>query len=415
MDIIYIFIMNNIYNKKIYVNYKCEKCGISFGNRKDYYNRHINRKKPCVKTAQDNITIAQNNNINTQVIQEQQLKLPLKEVEKINDENNDNTSNNKLKNIFQCKFCNKIFSRKFNLERHQNDSCKKLSETNCDGENNDVDENNIDENNITDETNINKNNIYTAEILNEIINKYETKINKYETTINEIISKLTTLEDKNTKLNKNYLQLKKKIFKDNIAAQQTNINSVNNNINNVENLNQSNININIVNVVNFDNLNYNKLDQKLFTGPLLDNALYGKAIILKLIENIHINKDLPEYHNVVVTDKNRGYVKIYNNGKWNTDDMSIIDTVLDGIIEHSKYILEELNDIHINNNKIKNRLGTSEKYINFCDLEYLDELDEIDDKDIIKRCKDFREMVHKDTINLFHDNKNIILKAKKDI
>ena len=36
-----------------------------------------------------------------------------------------------------------------------------------------------------------------------------------------------------------------------------------------------------------------------------------------------------------------------------------------------------------------------------------------DNKKEIKRCKEFREMVFKDTINLFHDNKNILLKPKK--
>ena len=31
---------------------------------------------------------------------------------------------------------------------------------------------------------------------------------------------------------------------------------------------------------------------------------------------------------------------------------------------------------------------------------------------IITRCKEFREMVYKDTINLFHDNKDLLLKYK---
>jgi len=45
-------------------------------------------------------------------------------------------------------------------------------------------------------------------------------------------------------------------------------------------------------------------------------------------------------------------------------------------------------------------------------LEDEQEQEDINNKDKIKRCKDFREMVYKDTINLFHDNKNILLKPR---
>jgi hypothetical protein len=187
-------------------------------------------------------------------------------------------------------------------------------------------------------------------------------------------------------------------------------------------INQNNININIVNnnnIVNFSDVNYNNIDKKLFVNPILDRKLFGKAIILKMIENIYINESLPEYQNVIITDKNRGYVKIYNNGRWKTDNIKTIDLVLDGIIEHSKVILDELFDIYFNNNQVKNRLNVGKKYVNLCDLEYLEELkdehdnEEADNKNEIKRCEEFREMVLKDTINLFHDNKNILLKPKK--
>jgi len=36
----------------------------------------------------------------------------------------------------------------------------------------------------------------------------------------------------------------------------------------------------------------------------------------------------------------------------------------------------------------------------------------INNMKIITRCKEFREMVYKDTINLFHDNKDLLLKSK---
>jgi beta-N-acetylglucosaminidase len=74
----------------------------------------------------------------------------------------------------------------------------------------------------------------------------------------------------------------------------------------------------------------------------------------------------------------------------------------------------------MNNVVANNRLNISEKYINFCDLEYMADLEDeqanrdgnINNTLLIKRCKDFREMVYKDTINMFHDSKDILTKIK---
>ena len=60
-------------------------------------------------------------------------------------------------------------------------------------------------------------------------------------------------------------------------------------------------------------MNLNNVDKNLFINPLMNSRLIGKGIILKMIENIYINVNLPEYQNIIITDKNRGYVKIYNN------------------------------------------------------------------------------------------------------
>ncbi len=79
--------------------------------------------------------------------------------------------------------------------------------------------------------------------------------------------------------------------------------------------------------------------------------------------NANINDNLPEYKNIIVTDKNRGYVKIYNNGKWKTDNVQIINLVIDGIISHSKTIWTELEQIYMNNYQAKNRLNIAIKQI----------------------------------------------------
>jgi hypothetical protein len=48
-------------------------------------------------------------------------------------------------------------------------------------------------------------------------------------------------------------------------------------------------------------------------------------------------------------------------------------------------------------------------------LEDEQENDDIDNKQQIKRCKEFREQVYKDIINLLHDKKDIIINTHKKV
>lgn len=340
--------------------YICPDCMKNFGNKKDHLDRHTNKKKPCkpkkIFCTQIN-TIALENTLNLN-----------------SNEKKEEVEINKQKK-YECKNCGYCFTRNSSLKRHlDNNYCNAKKDIN----------------NLTNNSNT------------HLTIQPDDKFKEFDDKLNLILKQNEELKKENEKLKK---QIGKKKEKSDI-----NINIVNNN--NVVNNNNANI-------VNFNNVDYNNLDKKLFVNPIMNVKLFGKEIILKMIENIYINENLPEYQNIVITDKNRGYVKVYNNGKWKTDNVQIINLVINGIIEHSKTILTELNQYFTNNIQATNRLSTSKKYIDLCDLEYLDELEdeqlneEIDNKDIIKRCKDFREMVFKDTINLFHDNKNILIKPKK--
>jgi len=344
---------------KTNIKYRCE-CGLDFGNKKDHWERHQNRKFPCEALAPKNTT-------NTPQIHQEGVFCV--EINK----NNELPEQNQIENNnLQCEYCLKTFSRKFSLDRHQNGRCKLKP-------------------------------VQPIQPVQPTPNPIQSvqpnpTPTPTDTKIDFIIKRLNLLESENAKLKKQIKRTK--------TPKQTNVN-IDKQINNIN-----------INIVNFNDFDYTGVDKKLFIQPIMNPRLFGKSIILQMIENIYINEAHPEYHNLIVTDKNRGYVKIYNNGKWKTDNINTINMIIDGIVSHSKTILVELKQQYLNNIQAKSRLNTSEKYINLCDLEHLADLEDeeinegINNKNQIQRCKDFREMVYKDTINMFHDSKDILVKQK---
>ena len=137
----------------------------------------------------------------------------------------------------------------------------------------------------------------------------------------------------------------------------------------------------------------------------------GKQIFLKQIKNVYINPELPQNHNIVITDKNRQICKIHDGTRWLTTDITIVNDLLSRIVEHSKTKYEEYSEKYSTNKKVKDKLNVTKKYIDRCDKEHVAELedDEPDNKSEIKRCNDFYEMVYNDIINLLHDYKDIIV------
>jgi hypothetical protein len=133
------------------------------------------------------------------------------------------------------------------------------------------------------------------------------------------------------------------------------------------------ININ-VQINNFNNIDYSKIDKKMLINTLVQNT--GKQIYLKAIENVYINPECPQNHSIYVADKNRGYIKKYNNGRWETDNLNIIDLLINNFVDYYKLSLEEIKQKPELHNKLKNNIQTKLKYLDLCDLEYLANLED---------------------------------------
>jgi len=141
----------------------------------------------------------------------------------------------------------------------------------------------------------------------------------------------------------------------------------------------------------------------------------GKSIYVKTVEDIYLNNEKPENHNIYVADKARGIVKIWNDGIWQSKNMLIIDQIIDRVVEHFNLSIEEIKKDNEKYERLKERISSKINYIQLCDLEYLDDLEEyqFDNKDRIQRCKDFRDLVFDEIKTLLYDNKQIVKDSHK--
>ncbi len=108
-------------------------------------------------------------------------------------------------------------------------------------------------------------------------------------------------------------------------------------INNNSNNNNNNINIIIVN--NYENTSLDKLNDKLY-NKIIKDAEEVYKIIPNLIKQIHFNPDIPENHNVYLSNKNKNnkHLSVFRNGHWEIENKN---TEIDNLISDKETNLSD--------------------------------------------------------------------------
>jgi len=267
------------------VFYSCTRCSKVFYQKSNYV-KHIGRKIPC-------------NNITQNL-----LPIPPK-VEKLPPKLLSTPPNIEMKNNDKkCKYCNIIFSRRDNLIRHMDKTCKekdneviKLKEENDQLKR--IIEINKDKNIIINNTTNNINNINNIDISNNIQNNIINKID------------------------------------------------ISNNI-------QNN---NIIELVTFGQEEYELLTEA-EKKDIIEGAMNS---ITNCIKHTHFNENKPQYMNVYINNIRSNLADVYEKGTWKK---CRTDNITDMLISHSqRYIEKILHENKNNKNDYNKFLTDSTKYL----------------------------------------------------
>jgi hypothetical protein len=322
----------------------------------------------------------------------------------LTDKNNLNELNDENSKIFSCELCNKVFKRKYHLNRHINENRCKIIKAK------------IEEENKVDE--VESNTIKDTEELNEILKNYDvdeqTKIilnvlfkqNKDLIKLNnKLTSKCDNLENE---LNK----LKNKTNKSIKSTKSTGSTGPTSSVNTINNIN--NVNNTINNTINNQNIilahgseDISNIDLKIVMEHLA--TLDFKSIVPNMTKHIYLNDSKPENKNFCVMDLTRNKCT-YNDGKkWlvgKTDDkiIKIFDKVNNILTE--PFDKDKLNKTiqFIQSNKQFREKSDTIKY----SKNYLLSLwDENDKENLENKSEIIDELKH-----IFFNNKDAILKIK---
>jgi len=344
------------------VKYNCSKCNKEF-NKKSNYENHINKKKPCVKffnknTNDNEININDNDNsklpLNNQNITKDENPLNETLFDKIDSLLNKNIVNKG--NTMSCMYCDAIFSRNDNLQRHMKERCKSK--------------------------------------------KYIDELEKLKEKLNLLSGSYQNLEKENENLKKENNELK------NSNHQVTNIQNTFNNTNNINNINNGIINNNNVNIklVQFGSENIDDLDIKEALDIYMKST--GGNIISNMLKFVNLNEKYPQNHNICMTDLSRELVKIFNGKQFIIKKFkNAKGDILCKVIKNTYKLVDKIE----NNNSIKKTADVKKKMkINNVSLKLIDDYsaedivrEEIREKEKLLLDKKIKE---EETIIVIEDN-----------
>ena len=190
--------------------------------------------------------------------------------------------------------------------------------------------------------------------------------------------------------------------------------SENHNITTINN-NQVTKNKNTQNIIYVDNRSMSDTKLKPFgkenLGFLTEDFLQSVIIepeegILRLIEKVHFNKDVPENQNIQFKNKKEPYIDIFNGKKWEKQDKK---TAIQNIITTKKDIMDdfidEYDETKLINKFVKENYDTFSKMLNEYIMHTLDSYDERVKSRILIKCMSFYKEICKQAELLLINNK----------
>ena len=178
-----------------------------------------------------------------------------------------------------------------------------------------------------------------------------------------------------------------------------NINSNNTitNTSNTQNNNSNNTN-NIV-MVNFGKEDLSIIDERQFIEKIVKKpTITGVKIPDEVLKIIHFNPQYPQLSNIYISDINREKCMVYEDGEWKLSNIDNIPQIMDKICIFSADQISILREKYPNNKAVNDRLDILEKYNNYIDDDYIQDLREDDDynnnKLLIERAEDFQKYTY---------------------
>ena len=242
-------------------DYICISCNYVTSDKTKYI-RHLNTKKHLDNIKVDNID-SNDYCIETNV-------------------DNIDTKQNDTKEVFKCKYCDKILNSRSSKSRHERKFCK-------------------------------MNDKVPYEKLAMLLNEKEKQLSYKDDEVKACQEKIENLE----------IQLEKIINQLEIpqnSLPQTGFIGDNNHHNNLTN-NTLNQTLNQNNTLNFQLLNYNKTDYDFLTdNDYIKCIQQNNHCVKELIARVHFNKRKPENMNIYISSLKGKYIMVYKNDKWQVQD-----------------------------------------------------------------------------------------------